>query len=229
MNWYYEKNEETLGPISLEELLPHINAETLVWREDSLEDWVEAKEHPDLVVFFKESHKDQINSYGFSLKEEKDTSASNDELAESNVELIKNTEQLTELNKKLEEALKESIDKQKLLEEEKKQLQDNLTSKLQETEAKEKADAIAKTAKEKADAEAMATKDKVDAEVKAKLEADTIAKEAKEKADAEERLEAEKQFISTKNLETEKEQQLSINLSENQKEILITPVKKWHY
>lgn len=42
MKWYYEKNEEQQGPFSLEEILPVITPVTLVWRESSLGDWVEA-------------------------------------------------------------------------------------------------------------------------------------------------------------------------------------------
>ena len=63
MNWYYEKNEEPHGPISLEELLPLVSAETLVWKVDSLEDWVSAKEHPDLIPFYSEINIDQKKEY----------------------------------------------------------------------------------------------------------------------------------------------------------------------
>jgi len=57
MNWYYLENNESQGPMSLKELLPFISAETLVWREESLQDWVTAKEHPDLIQFFKNEDK----------------------------------------------------------------------------------------------------------------------------------------------------------------------------
>ena len=53
MNWYYEKNEEPQGPFYLEEILPVITPDTLVWRANSLEDWVSAKDHPLLFVFFE--------------------------------------------------------------------------------------------------------------------------------------------------------------------------------
>jgi hypothetical protein len=52
MKWYYEKNDEPQGPFSLEEILPVIIPETLVWRENSLEDWIEAKNHPLLGIIF---------------------------------------------------------------------------------------------------------------------------------------------------------------------------------
>lgn len=54
MKWYYEKNEEQQGPFSLEEILPVITPVTLVWRESSLGDWVEAQKHPLLKTIFAE-------------------------------------------------------------------------------------------------------------------------------------------------------------------------------
>jgi len=54
MKWYYEKNEEPQGPFFLEEILPVITHDTLVWRENSLEDWVIAQKHPLLKSIFTE-------------------------------------------------------------------------------------------------------------------------------------------------------------------------------
>ena len=54
MKWYYEKNEEPQGPFFLEEILHDITHETLVWRENSLEDWVIAQKHPLLKSIFTE-------------------------------------------------------------------------------------------------------------------------------------------------------------------------------
>lgn len=62
MKWYYEKNEEPQGPFSLEEILPVIKPETLVWREDSLSDWVEAKNHPLLKPIFNLNVQNQTSS-----------------------------------------------------------------------------------------------------------------------------------------------------------------------
>ena len=54
MNWYYRKNETTVGPVEMETLLTQINGETFVWKENSeITDWVKAKEHKDLIAAFK--------------------------------------------------------------------------------------------------------------------------------------------------------------------------------
>ena len=52
-NWYYvnPKTEESVGPVSIGKLIAEATPETLVWREESLPEWVAAKEHPDLVDF----------------------------------------------------------------------------------------------------------------------------------------------------------------------------------
>ena len=52
-NWYYvnPKTEESVGPVSIGKLIAEATPETLVWREESLPEWVVAKAHPDLADF----------------------------------------------------------------------------------------------------------------------------------------------------------------------------------
>jgi ribosomal protein L7/L12 len=52
-NWYYvsPKTEESVGPVSIGKLLAEATPETMVWKEESLPDWVPAKAHPDLSDF----------------------------------------------------------------------------------------------------------------------------------------------------------------------------------
>ena len=131
MNWYYEKNEEAKGPMSLEELLPHITAETLVWAENSLENWVAASEHPNLAAIFKSKIKEENTPIINKANEEGEKSLlikSNDKLVDNNLELLKKTELQNELNKKLEEEHKVNDEKLKQLEREKILLQEKLNS-----------------------------------------------------------------------------------------------------
>ena len=45
MNYYYSKNGQTLGPLSIEELVKLIDGNTLVWNVDgSMENWQPAKD-----------------------------------------------------------------------------------------------------------------------------------------------------------------------------------------
>ena len=52
-NWYYvsPKTEESVGPVSIGKLIDEATPETMVWKEESLPEWVAAKAHPDLVDF----------------------------------------------------------------------------------------------------------------------------------------------------------------------------------
>lgn len=50
-NYYYEQNGKPIGPVSLEELEKKVFWSTLVWRE-GLDDWVKAKDLPELKGFF---------------------------------------------------------------------------------------------------------------------------------------------------------------------------------
>jgi ribosomal protein L7/L12 len=52
-NWYYvsPKTEESVGPVSIGKLVAEATPETMVWKEESLPDWVAAKAHPDLADF----------------------------------------------------------------------------------------------------------------------------------------------------------------------------------
>ena len=52
-HWYYvnPKTEESVGPVSIGKLIAEATTETLVWKEESLAEWVAAKAHPDLVDF----------------------------------------------------------------------------------------------------------------------------------------------------------------------------------
>ena len=53
MQYYYAKNEEKIGPLSLDELKKvDIKDDTLVWHE-GLKDWVKAEELKELKSFFK--------------------------------------------------------------------------------------------------------------------------------------------------------------------------------
>jgi hypothetical protein len=52
MKWYYVNNNEAKGPFSLEEILPNIEPDTQVWREESLPEWIEASKHPLLQILF---------------------------------------------------------------------------------------------------------------------------------------------------------------------------------
>jgi ribosomal protein L7/L12 len=52
-NWYYvcPTTEQSVGPITIGKLIAEATLETLVWKEESLPDWVVAKAHPDLADF----------------------------------------------------------------------------------------------------------------------------------------------------------------------------------
>jgi DNA-binding response OmpR family regulator len=52
-NWYYvsPKTEDSVGPVSIGKLIAEATPETMVWKEDSLPDWIAAKMHPDLADF----------------------------------------------------------------------------------------------------------------------------------------------------------------------------------
>jgi ribosomal protein L7/L12 len=52
-NWYYvsPKTEESVGPVTLGKLIAEATLETMVWKEESLPEWVAAKAHPDLADF----------------------------------------------------------------------------------------------------------------------------------------------------------------------------------
>ena len=57
MNYYYAKNEEKIGPLSLDELKKiDLKKDTLVWYE-GLDDWVKAEEIKELRVLFNEETK----------------------------------------------------------------------------------------------------------------------------------------------------------------------------
>ena len=52
-NWYYvsPKTDESIGPVSIGKLIDEATPETMVWKEESLPEWVAAKAHPDLIDF----------------------------------------------------------------------------------------------------------------------------------------------------------------------------------
>jgi ribosomal protein L7/L12/lipid-A-disaccharide synthase-like uncharacterized protein len=52
-NWYYvsPKTEESVGPVSIGKLVAEARPETMVWKEESLPEWVAAIAHPDLADF----------------------------------------------------------------------------------------------------------------------------------------------------------------------------------
>ena len=52
-NWYYvsPKTDKSIGPVSIGKLIDEATSETMVWKEESLPEWVAAKEHPDLIDF----------------------------------------------------------------------------------------------------------------------------------------------------------------------------------
>jgi hypothetical protein len=52
-NWYYvsPKTDESVGPVSIGKLIDEATPETMVWKEESLPEWVAAKAHPDLADF----------------------------------------------------------------------------------------------------------------------------------------------------------------------------------
>jgi ribosomal protein L7/L12 len=70
-NWYYVNpvKEESIGPISIGELLANSTLETLVWREESLKDWVAAKDHPELADFQEILQKNSEDSLNESPRE----------------------------------------------------------------------------------------------------------------------------------------------------------------
>ena len=53
--YYYQKNGNTFGPITIDELLERVDADTLVYCEGI--SWLKAKEVPELIKFFKTSPK----------------------------------------------------------------------------------------------------------------------------------------------------------------------------
>ncbi len=66
MNYYYNLNGITSGPLPIEQLINLINPETLIWNEDgSMPDWKPAKEVSEVSNYFIEIEK-RKNQY--SLK-----------------------------------------------------------------------------------------------------------------------------------------------------------------
>ena len=53
-DWFYieQSTTNTIVPISQQELLTKIGAQTLVWKEGAISEWVEANKHPELAVLF---------------------------------------------------------------------------------------------------------------------------------------------------------------------------------
>lgn len=147
MKWYYEKNDEPQGPFSLEDILPVITPDTLVWRENSLEDWIAASDHPNLATIFKGKIEEENSPTINKENEAGDKSLiikSIDKLADSNLELIRKADSQSELNKKQDEKLKANEKKIKQLEQEKILLEATLIS-----TKKQKEDEIKTLAKEK--------------------------------------------------------------------------------
>ena len=61
MNYYYAKNEEKIGPLSLDELKKvDIKDDTLMWHE-GLDDWVKAEDLKELKSFFNVSSSPSLN------------------------------------------------------------------------------------------------------------------------------------------------------------------------
>ena len=61
MSYYYAKNEEKIGPLSLDELKKiELKKDTLVWHE-GLDDWVKAEEVKELRDFIKVSSSPSLN------------------------------------------------------------------------------------------------------------------------------------------------------------------------
>jgi ribosomal protein L7/L12 len=52
-NWYYvsPKTDESVGPVSIGKLIAEATPATMVWKEESLPEWVAANAHPDLADF----------------------------------------------------------------------------------------------------------------------------------------------------------------------------------
>jgi hypothetical protein len=73
-NWYYvsPKKEQSVGPVSIGKLIAEATLETLVWKEESLAEWVAAKAHPDLVDFLDNLAENNNSNIILSVEEKQD-------------------------------------------------------------------------------------------------------------------------------------------------------------
>jgi hypothetical protein len=73
-NWYYvsPKTEESVGPVSIGKLIDEATPETMVWKEESLPEWVAAKNHPDLIDFLDNLAENNHSNITPSVEEQQD-------------------------------------------------------------------------------------------------------------------------------------------------------------
>ena len=78
-NWYYvsPKTEESVGPVSLGKLIDEATPETMVWKEESLPEWVAAKVHPDLIDFLDNLAENNHSKITSSVEEKQDGASQN--------------------------------------------------------------------------------------------------------------------------------------------------------
>jgi hypothetical protein len=78
-NWYYvsPKTEESVGPVSIGKLIDAATPETMVWKEESLPEWVAAKNHPDLIDFLDNLAGSKNSNITLSAEEKIDGSIQN--------------------------------------------------------------------------------------------------------------------------------------------------------
>ncbi len=79
-NWYYvsPKTEESVGPVSIGKLIDEATPETMVWKEESLPEWVAAKNHPDLIDFLDNLAENNHSNITPSVEEQQDGAIQNE-------------------------------------------------------------------------------------------------------------------------------------------------------
>ena len=72
-NWYYvsPKTDESIGPVSIGKLIDEATPETMVWKEESLPEWVAAKNHPDLIDFLDNLAENKQSNFTPLIEEKK--------------------------------------------------------------------------------------------------------------------------------------------------------------
>ena len=78
-NWYYvsPKTDESVGPVSIGKLIDEATPETMVWKEESLPEWVAAKIHPDLIDFLDNLAENIHSNITPSVEEKQDGAIQN--------------------------------------------------------------------------------------------------------------------------------------------------------
>ena len=78
-NWYYvsPKTDESVGPVSIGKLIDEATPETMVWKEESLPEWVAAKNHPDLIDFLDNLAENIHSNITPSVEEKQDGAIQN--------------------------------------------------------------------------------------------------------------------------------------------------------